>query len=160
MIALVEQGRINFGAIALIDNGNMYIAERGTGATLNGHLIHANTKSLKERFLCFEMQPSAAGATDMYLQLKHKVGLLETLCSGFNFCMVASGKIEGIVAIEPYGEDYDYAPGTLLVEEAGGIVANIGKHTHDLSDRNFIAANSAVFQELTAGPEAMFPIKQ
>ena len=48
--------------------------------------------------------------------------------------------------------------GSLLVQEAGGIVANIGKRTYDYRNGNFIAANPVVFRELTEGPDALFPI--
>ena len=58
-----------------------------------------------------------------------------------------------------YGKDYDFAPGSLLVSEAGGVVANIGKTTYDYRNLNFIASNRPVFTALTEGAGALFPIQ-
>ena len=79
--------------------------------------------------------------------------------SGFEFAMVASGKLDGRLCFDSYGKDYDFAPGSLLVEEAGGVVANIGSREYDYRNGNFIAANPLVFKQLTEGPDAIFPIE-
>ena len=53
---------------------------------------------------------------------------------------------------------YDFAPGSLLVSEAGGVVANIGSTSYDYTNLNFIAANPIVYKGLTEGSEALFPL--
>jgi fructose-1,6-bisphosphatase/inositol monophosphatase family enzyme len=53
----------------------------------------------------------------------------------------------------------DYAPGSLLVSEAGGKVANIGSTKYDFKNLDFIAANKALYDEWTKGEDAIFPIK-
>lgn len=63
--------------------------------------------------------------------------------------MVAAGKVDGRVTFEPYGNDYDFAPGSLLVEEAGGVVRNLGSDTYDYRNTDFIAANPIIYKELT-----------
>ena len=42
--------------------------------------------------------------------------------------------------------------------EAGGRVANVGAATYNYQNVNFIAANPFVFDALTSGPEALFPV--
>ena len=88
------------------------------------------------------------------------MNLIEIVTSGYEFALVASGKIEGRICSDPYAFDYDIAPGTLLIEEAGGIVTNIGKNTFDYRNRDLIAANRPVYEALTEGPEAFFPISR
>ena len=44
------------------------------------------------------------------------------------------------------------------MQEAGGIVANIGSREYDYRNLEFLATNPRVFKELTEGPEAIFPI--
>ena len=73
--------------------------------------------------------------------------------------LVATGKIEGRVNFDPWGKDYDYAAGSLLVQEAGGIVANLGKRTYDYRNYDYIAASPTMYKVLTEGPDAIFPIE-
>ncbi|MBV9709901.1 MAG: hypothetical protein JO011_03165 [Ktedonobacteraceae bacterium] len=61
-------------------------------------------------------------------------------------------------ALDPYGDDWDYATGSLLIQEAGGIVANIGKESYHYQKHNFIAANRVIYEELTGGANPLFPI--
>jgi fructose-1,6-bisphosphatase/inositol monophosphatase family enzyme len=72
--------------------------------------------------------------------------------------MVASGKLDGRIMLDPYGKDYDLLPGALLVAEAGGVVANIGSSNYDYKNFNFIAANPAVYHDLTDGNDVIFPL--
>ena len=62
--------------------------------------------------------------------------------------MVACGKLDARVGFDPYGKDYDFASGALLVAEAGGIVTNIHKDTYDYRDINHIAGNPVIYEEL------------
>ncbi|MEK7557346.1 MAG: inositol monophosphatase family protein, partial [Patescibacteria group bacterium] len=61
---------------------------------------------------------------------------------------VATGQLEGRLCVNPFGEDWDYAPGTLLVAEAGGVVRNIGSEGYDFRNHSFLAAPSQVEKEL------------
>ena len=79
--------------------------------------------------------------------------------AGYEYILVAVGKLEGRVCFNPYGEDYDYAPGSLLVSEAGGKVTNIGSTKYDFNNLNFIAANKPLYKEWTEGKDALFPIE-
>jgi fructose-1,6-bisphosphatase/inositol monophosphatase family enzyme len=74
--------------------------------------------------------------------------------------MVASGKLDGRLALDPWGQDWDFAPGSLLVTEAGGIATNLGKNTYDYRNHNYIIANPLVHEELTVGPRALFPVAE
>jgi fructose-1,6-bisphosphatase/inositol monophosphatase family enzyme len=78
--------------------------------------------------------------------------------AGYEFVLVATGKLEGRICVDAFGKDYDFAPGSLLVSEAGGIVANIGSTTYDYRNTNLIAGNKALFDDLTQGTDAIFPI--
>ncbi|MBI3887893.1 hypothetical protein HY310_02390, partial [Candidatus Microgenomates bacterium] len=68
------------------------------------------------------------------------------------------GKYDGRIAKNPYGNDWDYAPGALLVTEAGGIATNIGKTTYDYRNHDYIITNTVVHKELTEGDSALFSI--
>jgi fructose-1,6-bisphosphatase/inositol monophosphatase family enzyme len=61
---------------------------------------------------------------------------------------VASGKLEARICFDGFGEDWDFAPGALLVKEAGGIVRNIGSDSYDYRNHNYIAGSKAVYEDL------------
>ena len=80
------------------------------------------------------------------------------ISAGFEYAMVASGKLDARISLDPYGKIWDFAPGSLLVAEAGGVVANIGSKGYDYRNFNFIAANPVIYKELTEGKNPLFPI--
>jgi 3'-phosphoadenosine 5'-phosphosulfate (PAPS) 3'-phosphatase len=54
--------------------------------------------------------------------------------------------------------DWDFAPGSLLVSEAGGVATNIGAETYDYKNHDFIISNVVVHKELTSGDNPIFPL--
>ena len=90
-------------------------------------------------------------------KVREKSAILQMMTAGYEFVLVATGKIEARMCVDPYGKDYDYAPGSLLVSEAGGIVTNIGSSTYDYRNTNLIAGNKNVVETYTKGESAIFP---
>lgn len=160
MLALIDGGEVVFGAIYDFVNDNMYIAERDKGATLNGTSIHVSNRSLREAYIGWETHLDKEENQKIFNELRKKCVLFHSVSSGFEHAMTASGKLDGRICFDPHGKDYDFAPGALLVREAGGKVANLGKDYYDHRNVNFIAANSKIYTELTQGPGALFPVIQ
>lgn len=158
MLALVEDGVVTFSVIYDFVNDVIYHAEIGKGAYKNGEAIHVSARSLDEAYLSWETHPDKTENADILLRLREKPELINTMNCGFEFAMIASGKLEGRVCWDGYGKDWDYAPGSLLVSEAGGVIANLGVHTYDYRNHDFIASNEKVFEALTEGANAIFPI--
>ncbi|HCB35169.1 MAG: hypothetical protein A2W52_04040 [Candidatus Taylorbacteria bacterium RIFCSPHIGHO2_02_49_25] len=171
-LACIENGRVVFAAIYDFVNDIMYHAERRRGAFANGEPIRVSARSFQGSYLAWETHLDKQENMSRFLRLREHCLLFKAGCSGFEFAMVASGKLDGRLCFDPHGKDYDFAPGSLLVAEAGGIVANIGLPAHvlprknssglrdyDYRNLNFIAANPLVFKELTEGPDAVFPTK-
>ncbi|HEY9584463.1 MAG TPA: inositol monophosphatase [Candidatus Paceibacterota bacterium] len=148
MVALIESGKVVFSAIYDFVNDKMYSAEKGQGAKMNGTPIHVSNRSLNEAYLTREINVTNEKNLEIYLSLRKKCILFNTISCGFEFTMVASGKIEGRISLNPYGKDYDYAPGTFLVSEAGGKVTNIGSEDYDFRNTSALAANPKVYEEL------------
>jgi myo-inositol-1(or 4)-monophosphatase len=158
MLALIESGQVIFGAIYDFVNDKLYSAELGKGSTMNGTAIRVSDRSLRQAYVSYETHMEKSENLKTFQNLRNKSVLFTTACCGIEYTMIASGKLDGRVAFDPYGKDYDFAPGSLLVQEAGGVVANLGKTTYDYQNRDFIAANPIIFKELTEGPDAIFPI--
>lgn len=158
MLALVEYGEVVASFIYDFVRDELYKAERGRGATLNGMPLRVSERSLAEAYVGYEICPDDPQGRKAISELGSRCVLQKIICSGYEHAMVASGKLEGRICLNPFGRDYDYAPGALLVVEAGGRVANIGSEFYDYRNLDFIAANPLVFEALIQGPEALFPI--
>lgn len=160
MVALIEGSEVVFGAIYDFVKDDLYLAEKGHGATLNGQKIKVSDRSLKESFMGWEIHLDKPENLKIFLELEKRCAFFKAVVAGYEFALVASGKIDGRISFDPYGKDYDFAPGALLVAEAGGVVANLGSRSYDYRNTDFIAANPRVFKELTEGDDAIFPITE
>ena len=160
MLALIEQGEVRLSVIYDFVKDILYYAEKGKGAYENGQLLHVSERPLENATLGFESMLTTEAEQRTYTQLSEKCTLIKTMTAGHEFALVAKGEIEGRICFNPYGLDYDFAPGALLVSEAGGIVLNIGSKSYDYMNLNFLAVNEKVFNALTQGNEAIFPINQ
>lgn len=158
MLALIDSGEVVFSAIYDFPGDRMYWAEKGKGAFCNDEPIHVSNLPLERAFLCWEADHRDAGNRELNWKLREKAAIIVSHTAGWEFIMVASGKLEGRICAKPYGFDYDFAPGAFLVSEAGGMTANLGSRSYDYRDTNLIAANPVIFKELTEGPGALFPI--
>lgn len=159
MIALIENGQVVFGMIYDFLNDNMYYAEKGKGAFCNNVPIRVSERPLRKALLSFESRTDLKNNHLLYTTLRAKCDVIKTYSAGFEFAMIASGKLDGRLCQTPWGSDYDFAPGCLLVQEAGGIVANIGTTSYDYRNLDFIATNKDIFDELTKGSAAIFPLQ-
>ena len=158
MLALVENGQIIFSVIYDFINDIAYHAEQGKGAYENNKPIRVSNRPITNSYISYEARLNKPEDQQKFLQLRAKVILLNTISAGYELAMVATGKLEARICFDPYGGDYDYAPGALLVQEAGGKVVNLGTDTYDYRNVNLIAANPLVHNSLTQGPDAIFPI--
>jgi len=156
MVALIEGGQVTFSAIYDFVNDVMYHAELGGGAFENDTPIKVSTRPIEQAYVSFETRLEHKDNVDLFLALRKRCVSLSLLCSGYEHVLVAKGVFDARIVRDGYGQDYDFAPGALLIKEAGGIVTNIGKDTYDYRDTNFIAANPRVYAALTEGEEALF----
>lgn len=158
MVALIDSKEVIFSVVYDFINDNLYYAQQGQGAYCNDKKIHVSNLSPKEGYLYLECDINR-NTVSKFESLKQLSMILSSgYPPGFEYAMVASGKIEGRINFEPLGCDFDYASGTFLVKEAGGIVTNIGSSKFDYTDLNSIAANEKVYKTLTEGENAIFPL--
>jgi len=148
MVSLVENNKVIFSAIYNFVTGEMFHAELGHGARLNNKPIHVSDRQLVDGYMTYEINLDKKENLDLFIDLKKKTMLFKTVSCGYEFGLIAQGKIEGRIALDPFGDDWDYAAGSLLVSEAGGQVVNIGKNSYDHTNHNFIMGNSGVCREI------------
>lgn len=159
MIALVEDGQVIFSAIYDFVNDVMYHAEKDKGTYRDNERIHVSDRQSGDSYMAWETHWDKPENMEILLSLHKYSSFMKFLASGYEFILIAEGKLEGKVVFDPYGKDYDFAPGTLIVSEAGGVVTNLGLSTYDYKNYSFLAVNVPMYKKLTEGPDALFPIK-
>jgi myo-inositol-1(or 4)-monophosphatase len=158
MVALIENGQVVLSVINDFVNENTYWAIRGKGAFCNDKPISVSKRTLAQGLISLETHLEKPDNYKAYIEMRKRTGLISTINCGFEFVMVACGKLDGRIAIDPYGMDWDFAAGSLLVSEAGGVATNIGKTTYDYKNHDYLITNAVIHDELTSGPDAIFPI--
>jgi len=148
MVALIDKGQVVFGAIYDFVNDDMYHAELDNGSYMNEQKISVNNTPLDKAYLTCEINSKKEENKKLVADIRESANILHTLSAGYEFVLVATGKIEGRIVYDGFGKDYDFAAGSLLVSEAGGVVQNIGSNTYDYTNLNFIAANPKVHSAL------------
>jgi len=158
MLALIDHGEVVGSVLYDFVRDDVYHAEKGKGAFCNNKSIHVSNRNLSEAYINMESRLDTKEDQKKYLEMRSEMVLIGSAIAGFEFIYVATGKMDARINLHPYGKDYDFAPGSLLISEAGGIVTNIGKKTYDYTNTNLIAANPTIYKELTSGPKAFFKI--
>jgi myo-inositol-1(or 4)-monophosphatase len=158
MLALIEDGQVVMSFIYDFVNDDLYWAQKEKGAFCNDVPIQVSDRQFHQAYLGWETHLDKEENAKIYHRLVAGSHLVKLICAGWEFAMVACGKLDGRVQFDPFGKDYDFAPGSLLVSEAGGVVANIGSTEYDYTNLDFIASNKQVYQDLTEGQEALFPL--
>lgn len=160
MVALIDNGQIVLSVIYDFVNQDTYWAITGEGAYKNQTRLHVSDRPLRQSLLSYETNSKQPGNLDLWLTLRDKTNYIQTMNCGYEFAMIASGKLDGRIAKDPYGKDWDFAPGSLLVAEACGIVANLGKSTYDYTDHDYLMTNQHVYDELTHPVTGLFPVTE
>lgn len=159
MLALIDNKQVIFSAIYDFVNDDLYWAQKGEGAFKNQDKLSVSNRTLKKSYLTWETKINKVENREIWDKLLQKTQFTKIMAAGWDFIMIASGKLDGRVTFDPHGQDYDFASGSLLVSEAGGVVANIGSKNYDYTNTSFIASNPIIYKELTGGNDALFPIK-
>lgn len=157
MVALIENNQVIMSVIYDFVRMDMYWAIKGQGAYRNDERLQVSNRPLSKALISFETRLDNPHNLAAYLRVQKTANTIHTVNCGFEFAMIAVGKLEGRIGLNPYGEDWDFAPGSLLVTEAGGIAANIGEAEYDYRNHDYIIANPIVYNELTSGDKAVFP---
>jgi fructose-1,6-bisphosphatase/inositol monophosphatase family enzyme len=152
MVALVERGEVVFSIINNFVTHELFVAQKGQGALLNGNPIQVSTRWLAGAYLCVKkINLKNPAWVDWHSALSKQCNLLTTLSYGYEFALIATGKIEGMICVDPPGHDHDFAAGALLVREAGGVVTNIGSNCYEYTNHNSLFTNQEVYRDLTSG---------
>ena len=151
-IGLECEGELVVGVIYNPNLDELFVAEKGQGATLNGRPIRVSTiDSLEKSLLVTGFTPKIVGSEDD--NLDHFCNLMKACqavrrpgSAAIDFCYTAMGRFDGFW--EAHLNPWDMAAGVLIVREAGGIVTTFDGGPFSIYDNNVLATNGYVHQEM------------
>ena len=144
-IALYENKEAKVGIVLEVTRQELFSAENGKGAFLNGEkLIVSNNKKADEALLGTGFPYRDLDLVDEYLDL-FKVFMHETQgvrrpgSAAYDLCAVAAGRFDGFYE---YGlSPWDVAAGALIISEAGGVVTDWQGGDNWLFGKRIVAGN-------------------
>lgn len=151
-IALEENGKIMVGAVYNAVTDELFLAERGQGATLNGEKIQVSARGeLGECLLATGFPPDTLSTVNNNME---SFRTLTNLCHGvrrdgsaaLDLVFVAAGRIDGFW--ERKLSPWDIAAGALIVEEAGGKVTDLADGRLDMTTGHILATNSLIHSQI------------
>lgn len=130
----------------------VFIAEKSKGAVVNGYRIHVSTnKNAKRATIGFCHGSGNAAmierAIRFYSKLKRTTSKTRQFGSAaLELCYVACGRIDAFEMSDLHA--YDVAAGVIMVQEAGGIVADFAGKRFTLKSRDVLATNGCLHRKL------------
>ncbi len=150
-IALQRAGEVILGAVYDPMRDEMFAAERGAGATLNGRRIRVSeTDDLNRALLCTGF-PYNVRERNQFVRhfsnfIMHAQAVRRDGAAALDLAYVACGRFEGVW--EEGLRPWDVAAGKLLVEEAGGRVTRNDGTPFDIYTPPVLASNGLVHGQM------------
>jgi myo-inositol-1(or 4)-monophosphatase len=150
-IGLMQKEEITIGMVYNPYLDELFYAEKGKGAYLNGKRLQMRNTPLKEGVIGFGTCPYNPEKTEETFQLTRKIfnHALDIRRSGaatLDLCNVAAGRY--VLFYELVLSPWDYAAGSLIITEAGGCISTVNKEPLPLTKVcSAVAATPAAYQE-------------
>ncbi|MBE3134574.1 MAG: inositol monophosphatase [Acidobacteria bacterium] len=153
-LALEVDGQIELAAVYDPTRRELFTAERGGGAFLNGApLAVSAAPSLIDALLVtgfpYDVHTTADEVVGLFDQFIRKAQAVRRLGSAaIDLCYVAAGRMDGFW--EQRLKPWDVAAGALVVEEAGGRVTGMDGGPFNCRAGDVVASNGRVHDEMLA----------
>lgn len=148
MIAFADQGRVTASAVYFPCTKELFSAERGKGAFLNGKRISCKKDVLQGSYGCLEGKWAASGYSKVIKLLGPLTGCWVNMyaCMALAGCSVACGRRDFMVNTSlPV---WDNAAISLILEESGCKVTGLDGRPWTLKEPSLVAANPKLHKEL------------
>lgn len=150
-VALCKENSVIAGVVYNPYTNEIFSAEKGKGAYLNGKRINVSSRPLSDGLALFGTSPYHPENTDETFALLRKVfdfsrDIRRSGSAAYDICTVACGRCE--VFFEKALQPWDIAAGTVILKEAGGIALNYkGEEIVFSSPNDVIFANPEAYKE-------------
>lgn len=151
-VALLQNNKPVLGVVYEINQDELFSAEKGKGAFLNGYFIKVTaTADLKDTLIATGFPYYDYERIDPYLAtlkvlMKETRGVRRLGSAAADLAYVACGRFDAFYeySLSPW----DVAAGILLVEEAGGTITGFHENTDPLFGKEIIAANPNIINQI------------
>ncbi|HTL70528.1 MAG TPA: inositol monophosphatase family protein [Candidatus Eisenbacteria bacterium] len=163
-IGVMEGGRLTTGVIYDPLHKELFTAERGKGAFLNGRRIRATrVPKLATALMATGIPFRARDRFDEYLKSFEKislgsVGLRRGGSAALDLAYVACGRFDGFWELDL--SPWDVAAGAVILEEAGGRITDMWGKGDYLKSGDTLASNGLIHGELQAITASAFTPSQ
>ncbi|PSL49012.1 myo-inositol-1(or 4)-monophosphatase [Chitinophaga niastensis] len=153
-IGVEKDGEMILGAVYNPFMNELFVAEKGKGATLNDKPIHVSTKAdLAKSCLVTgfpykweEMENNPLVVFERVI--KEQIPIRRLGSAAIDLCWVACGRFDGFY--EHHLQAWDSAAGFLIVEEAGGKVTDFSGNSFSPYQKEILATNGHIHSALQA----------
>jgi len=151
-IALEVKGRVRLGVIYDPVRRELFSAEKGKGAFLNGLALQTSSvKSLKQSLLvtgfAYDIQSDPSNTFKHFIDFTlNAQAVRRTGSAALDLCYVAAGRFDGFweMKLRPW----DTAAGSLILSEAGGRVTDFSGGPYSIYGDEILATNSNIHKEM------------
>jgi len=137
----------------------LFTAEAGKGATLNGHPIHVSKAARLNECLVATGFPSHKRHKNPNIHFYHQItlrthGVRRAGSAALDLCNVACGRFDGFWEFNL--NPWDTAAGVLIIEEAGGKVTRFDGSGFQIDSRETLGSNGLVHDALVREFQEIF----
>lgn len=153
-IALEIDGRVELGVVYDPIAEELFTAERGQGARLNGQRLEVTAcQTLIDGLLCtgfpYSIRERRQRQVEVFSDFLGRARAVRRLGSAaLDICYVAAGRFDGFW--EEHLHPWDIAAAALIVEEAGGRVTDFAGGPVDLFGGQIVVSNGRLHHEMLA----------
>lgn len=150
-VALCKENDVIAGVVYNPYTDEIFSAEKGNGAYLNGEKIKVSDRPLSDGLALFGTSPYHPENADETFALLRKVfdfsrDIRRSGSAAYDICLIACGRCE--VFFEKELQPWDIAAGTLILKEAGGVAFNYkGKEISFSKPEDVVFANPLAYKE-------------
>ena len=151
-LALEKDGQIIWGIIYDPLREELFAAEAGRGASVNGRALQVSaTRLMHQSFLCtgfpYDMRESTEDNLHYFSRFaKIAQAIRRDGSAALDLCYVAMGRFDGFweMKLNPW----DVAAGGLIVTEAGGRVTNFSGNPFTVNGQEILATNGLIHEDM------------
>lgn len=150
-LALAKDGEVICGVVINPYLNEIFYAEKGKGAFLNGNPISVSNACLKDSFVGFGTALYYPELIDKTMLMLQKImpdceDIRRAGTAALDLCYVACGRHDMFFELSLF--PWDYAAGSIIIEEAGGIITDRDGKKPPLHKRSEIyAGNKNAYKE-------------
>jgi myo-inositol-1(or 4)-monophosphatase len=150
-LGLTHKGERIAGVVYDPTRNEMFAAEKGSGAQLNGNPIRVSKTARLTHALVATGFPSRSRHKSPNIHFYHQItlrshGIRRAGSAALDLCCVASGRYDAYWEFNLNA--WDTSAGILIVQEAGGKVTHFNGGPCQVEDRDVVATNGLLHEEL------------